>query len=83
MAIAAIPSVLYKMAQTTPITTATTCPAVLIWIDIAAFLPGLTITGLSVGAPIGGVDVGVLSSLYLYVVSYALAQYTSLNEHIT
>ena len=63
--------------------TAITCPVVLIWIDIAAFLPGLTITGLSVGAPIGGVDVGVLSSLYLYVVSYALAQYTSLNEHIT
>ena len=61
----------------------TTCPAVLIWTDIAAFWPGLTITGLSVGAPIGGVDVGVLSSLYLYVVFYALAQYTSLNEHIT
>ena len=65
MAIAAIPSVLYKMAQTTPITTATTCPAVLIWIDIAVFLPGLTMTGLSVGAPVVGVEVGVGASSYL------------------
>lgn len=47
----------YKNTQTMPMNAEIACPTAHIGIDVAALVPGLTVTGVSVGVVAGGVGV--------------------------